>query len=180
MRQAESFSTQSGTQTESTTDTGGGQNVGYITPGDWLPTTMSTSDPTSPATVTTRIASGATASGTIQYRLDSTTGPVIATVPVNPTGGWQTWTSRDHHADRVGHRRAPVYLTFTGTAGVTSRTSTGSSSTADAGAIHVKARVRNALLTGLSSRRRSYRLPAFVREGAGRTHSMAVARSETA
>ena len=44
--------------------------------------------------VTSRIASGSTASGTIQYRLDSTTGPVIASVPVSNTGGWQAWTSR--------------------------------------------------------------------------------------
>jgi len=33
-------------------------------------------------------------SGTIQYRLDSTTGLLIASVPVSNTGGWQTWTSR--------------------------------------------------------------------------------------
>ncbi len=37
-----------------------------------------------PASVTTRIASGATVTGTIQYRLDSTTGPIIASVPVSP------------------------------------------------------------------------------------------------
>ena len=34
VRQAESFSSQSGTQTQTTTDTGGGQNVGYISDGD--------------------------------------------------------------------------------------------------------------------------------------------------
>ena len=34
--QAESFTSQSGTQTETTTDTGGGLNVGFIAPGDWL------------------------------------------------------------------------------------------------------------------------------------------------
>ena len=105
--QAESYNAQSGTQLETTTDTGGGQNVGYIAPGDWLAYDLDFGA-ASPASVTTRIASGATASGTIQYRLDSTTGPVIASVPVSRTGGWQTWTSRDHQPVRGGHRRAPA------------------------------------------------------------------------
>jgi hypothetical protein len=47
-----------------------------------------------PASVLTRLASGSSASGTIQYRLDSPTGPLIASVPVSSTGGWQSWTSR--------------------------------------------------------------------------------------
>jgi hypothetical protein len=34
--QAEAYSSQSGTQTESTGDTGGGQDVGYLANGDWL------------------------------------------------------------------------------------------------------------------------------------------------
>src|SRR6185295_12431696 len=34
MIQAESFSSQQGVRTEATTDTGGGQNVGFIAPGD--------------------------------------------------------------------------------------------------------------------------------------------------
>ena len=41
--QAESFSSQSGTQLENTSDTGGGQNVGWIAPGDWLAYSMWTS-----------------------------------------------------------------------------------------------------------------------------------------
>jgi beta-glucosidase len=114
--QAEAFNAQSGTQTETTSDTGGGQDVGFITPGDSLAYDLDFGG-TSPGSVTTRLASGATGSGTIQYRLDSTTGPVIATVPVSPTGGWQTWrsTSATLSGSVTGVRR--VYLTFTGTAG---------------------------------------------------------------
>ncbi len=116
-RQAESFNSQSGTQTESTSDTGGGLNVGYITPGDWLAYDNVDFGSTSPATVTTRIASGATVGGSIQYRLDGTTGPVVATVPVNPTGGWQSWTTAVTTLSGSATGAHRLVLTFTGTAG---------------------------------------------------------------
>jgi beta-glucosidase len=115
--QAESFSSQSGTQTEATSDTGGGLNVGWIAPGDWLGYGTVDFGGTSAVSVTSRIASGSTASGTIQYRLDSTTGPVIASVPVSNTGGWQAWTSSTTtlSASATGVHR--LVLTFTGTGG---------------------------------------------------------------
>ena len=117
VRQAESFNSQSGTQLETTSDTGGGQNVGWIAPGDWLAYDNVDFGSTSPASVTTRIASGATVSGTIQYRLDSTTGPVIASVAVSPTGGWQSWTSATTTLSGAATGAHRVFLTFTGTAG---------------------------------------------------------------
>ncbi len=113
--QAETYDAQSGTQLESTSDTGGGQNVGWISPGDWLAYDLDFGA-TSPASVTTRIASGAS-SGTIQYRLDSTTGPIIATVPVSSTGGWQTWTTATANLTGTATGVHRVYLTFTGTGG---------------------------------------------------------------
>jgi len=115
--QAESSSAQSGTQTEPTSDTGGGLNVGWIAPGDWLAYDGIDFGGTTAASVTSRIASGSTANGTIEYRLDSTTGPVIASVPVSNTGGWQAWTSRTTtlSASATGVHR--LYLTFTGTGG---------------------------------------------------------------
>jgi beta-glucosidase len=117
VRQAESFSSQSGTQLEGTTDTGGGQNVGWIAPGDWL--AYSNVDFGSPTalSVLTRIASGSAASGTIQYRLDSTTGPIIASVPVSNTGGWQSWTTATTTLSGSATGVHTVYLTFTGTGG---------------------------------------------------------------
>ena len=117
VRQAESYNSQSGTQLETTSDTGGGQNVGYITPGDWLAYDNVDFGSTSPASVTTRLASGATVNGTVQYRLDSTTGTVIASVAVTPTGGWQSWTSRTTTLSATATGVHRVYLTFTGTAG---------------------------------------------------------------
>src|SRR5678810_40100 len=91
MIQAESFSSQSGVRTETTTDTGGGQNVGFIAPGDSIAYSGVDFGSTTALRVLTRRASGSTTTGTVQYRLDSVTGPIIASVPVSNTGGWQTW-----------------------------------------------------------------------------------------
>lgn len=114
--QAENYFAQSGTQLQPTTDTGGGQNVGYISPGDWLAYDLAFGT-ASPASVVTRIASGATASGTIQYRLDSASGPIIASVPVSNTGGWQTWTTASTNLSGPATGVHTVYMTFTGTGG---------------------------------------------------------------
>ncbi|HET8662659.1 MAG TPA: carbohydrate-binding protein [Micromonosporaceae bacterium] len=115
--QAESYSQQSGTQTESTSDTGGGLNVGWIAPGDWLSYSSVDFGATSAVSVTTRLASGSTATGTVQYRLDSTTGPIIASVPVSNTGGWQSWTSVTANLSGTATGVHTLYITFTGTGG---------------------------------------------------------------
>jgi beta-glucosidase len=117
LTQAEASSSQSGTQTEATTDTGGGLNVGWIAPGDWLAYDGVDFGSQSAASVTTRIASGSTATGTIQYRLDSTTGPVVASVPVSNTGGWQSWTSQVTPLSGTATGVHRLYLTFTGSGG---------------------------------------------------------------
>jgi beta-glucosidase len=104
---------QLGTLLERCTDGGCGQDVGWIATGDYLYYDGVDFGATPPARVLTRIASGASTGGTIRYRLDSPTGPVIATVTVNPTGGWQNWTSLTVPAGgATGVHR--LYLTFTG------------------------------------------------------------------
>ena len=93
MIQAESFGSQQGVLLENTTDTGGGQNVGWIAPGDWIAfPNLDFGSPTA-LRVTTRRASGSTSTGTVQYRLDSVTGPIIGSFSVSNTGGWQSWGS---------------------------------------------------------------------------------------
>jgi beta-glucosidase len=114
MTQAESYSSQFGTQTETTTDTGGGQDVGYLTGGDWLGYAGVDFGSAGAASVTTRLASGSTSSGTVQYRLDSPTGPVIASVPVSNTGGWQSWVSPSTALTVAATGVHNVYVTFTG------------------------------------------------------------------
>jgi len=86
--QAESYSAMSGVQTETTTDTGGGLNVGYIDPNDWMDYPVSVAT-TGSYTVRFRVAS-AVGGGQLQLRRGTTT---LVTVSVSGTGGWQNWTT---------------------------------------------------------------------------------------
>lgn len=91
--QAEAFCAASGIQTETTTDAGGGQNVGFIDAGDWMGY---------------RINVPAAGTYTIQYRVASQSGggtirlerfggsQVFGTINVQATGGWQTWQTISH------------------------------------------------------------------------------------
>jgi beta-glucosidase len=88
------YDEQTGTLLERCTDGGCGQNVGWIRDGDSLGYYGVDFGAAPPAQVVTRLASGASTTGTIEYRLDSTSGPLIASVPVSSTGGWQSWASR--------------------------------------------------------------------------------------
>lgn len=94
--QAESYDAQSGIQTETTSDTGGGSNIGWIANGDYAVYNNVNFGSTPPTQVYSRVASGAASgvSGTIEYRLDSTTGTLVATQSVSSTGGWQVWNTR--------------------------------------------------------------------------------------
>jgi hypothetical protein len=86
--QAESFSAMSGIQTETTTDTGGGLNVGYIDANDWMDYSVNVSSAGS-YTVRFRVASAQT-NRQFQLRQGSTT---LCTVNVAGTSGWQNWTT---------------------------------------------------------------------------------------
>jgi beta-glucosidase len=115
--QAESFGSQQGVQLENTTDAGGGQNVGFIAPGDSISYPGLDFGATTPVRVTTRRASGTNATGTVQYRLDSTTGPIIASVPISNTGGWQSWGSVTTNLSGSVTGVHTLVITFTGSGG---------------------------------------------------------------
>jgi len=91
--QTEAYCLMSGVQNETTTDTGGGQNVGYLETGDWM--SYSVNVPTSGTyTVEYRIAS---LSGGGAIRLEKQGGAtVFGAISVPSTGGWQTWTTISH------------------------------------------------------------------------------------
>ena len=112
--QAESAASQSGTQTESTADNGGGQDVGWISNGDWLRYNAVDFGSTGLRTFSARVASGAPAgvSGTIEVHLDSLTGPMIGSMSVGNTGGWQSWQTRPGAISTTTGTHA-VYLRFT-------------------------------------------------------------------
>jgi beta-glucanase (GH16 family) len=92
--QAENYTSMSGVQTETTTDTGGGQNVGWIDTGDWMAYSNVNFPTTGAYTVEYRVASGA-AGGRLSLDLNGGA-TVLGTVNVPATGGWQTWTTVSH------------------------------------------------------------------------------------
>jgi hypothetical protein len=85
--QAESYSSMSGVGLETTADTNGGQDVGWIDTGDAM-TYNSVVFPTSGSyTIEYRVASPS--GGSLSASLNGTT--QLGTVAVPATGGWQTW-----------------------------------------------------------------------------------------
>ena len=87
--QGSSFSSESGLETESTGDSTGEYDLGYLSQGAY--TVYKNIDfGTSVSQVTVRTASGGNG-GTAAFYLDSMTGTPIATANLPVTGGWQTW-----------------------------------------------------------------------------------------
>nr|WP_164472870.1 discoidin domain-containing protein [Cohnella candidum] len=84
--EAENYSAMNGIQTETTSDTGGGLNVGWIDAGDWMDYSVNVQTAGS-YTVEYRVASPNT-TGQIQLRSGANT---LATTTVPNTGNWQTW-----------------------------------------------------------------------------------------
>ncbi|MEW2522248.1 beta-1,3-glucanase family protein [Actinacidiphila alni] len=117
--QAESYSAQSGTQTESCTDSGGGQDVGYISGGDWLKYSGVDFGSSSPAQFVARLASGAAAgvSGAIQVRIDGTGGTKIAEIDFGNNGGWQNWQTVPANVTGSVTGTHDVYLVFSSGSG---------------------------------------------------------------
>lgn len=116
--QAEGYTSQSGVQTETTTDAGGGQDVGYIGDGDWLEYANLTFGSTPLTTFKARVASGAPAgvSGLVEVHLDSLTNPAIGSFAIGGTGGWQTWQTVPANITGTTGTHT-VYLKFTTGAG---------------------------------------------------------------
>lgn len=97
MIQAESYTAMNGVQTEATSDTGGGLNVGWIEANDWMDYSVNVASAGS-YTVAFRVASVA-GGGQIQLRSGTT---VLATTNVAATGGWQAWTTVSTTATLTG------------------------------------------------------------------------------
>ncbi|MCI3270950.1 glycoside hydrolase family 16 protein [Streptomyces cylindrosporus] len=111
--QAESYDSQSGVTAETTSDTGGGQDIGYIANGDWALYKGVNFGSTAATQFYARVASGAASgvSGLVQVRLDSATATPIGSFSVGNTGGWQTWTTVPANISSVTGTH-DVYLTF--------------------------------------------------------------------
>ncbi|HLZ30731.1 MAG TPA: carbohydrate-binding protein [Chloroflexota bacterium] len=91
--QAESCAAKSASpMAETTTDTGGGQDMGWIRNGDWLQYNNVNFGTTPAAQFIARVASNAAGvTGQVEVHLDSLTNPMIGSLAVGDTGGWQNW-----------------------------------------------------------------------------------------
>ncbi|MCK7597639.1 cellulase family glycosylhydrolase [Microbulbifer sp. CAU 1566] len=87
--EAETFSAMSGIQLENCTDNGGGLNVAWLDPGDWLEYRVS-SPTASTYTIHYRLASGGGSNG---FSLSVDGGDIAHAVAVPDTGDWQAWTT---------------------------------------------------------------------------------------
>ncbi|MCP4881590.1 MAG: carbohydrate-binding protein, partial [Gammaproteobacteria bacterium] len=92
--EAESYAAMSGIQTESTTDTGGGLNVGWTDASDWMAYAAINIPQTGSYIIEYRVASNSNG-GTIQFE-ERGGNTVYGQVNVPVTGGWQAWQTIEH------------------------------------------------------------------------------------
>jgi len=85
--QAEDYTSMSGIQTESCSDTGGGLDVGWVDTGDWMDYGVNVQS-SGTYNVKFRVASP---NSNTKIDLKKSDGTVLGTVNVPNTGGWQTW-----------------------------------------------------------------------------------------
>ncbi|MDA8599208.1 carbohydrate-binding protein [Porticoccaceae bacterium] len=88
MIQAEDYSAMDGIQTETSSDVGGGSNIGYVDSGDWVEYKINVASPGS-YFVEYRVASLGGSSG-FEVLVD---GIKIDNQNIPDTGGWQAWTT---------------------------------------------------------------------------------------
>lgn len=88
--QAENYFASNGVQTETTTDTGGGQNVGWIDANDWMAYSNITIPISGTYTIEYRIASPS--GGRLSADLNGG-GILLGEVAIPATGDWQNWST---------------------------------------------------------------------------------------
>jgi glucose/arabinose dehydrogenase len=113
-RQAEHRATQSGTGLYDKASAEGGRTVGDIHNGDWIafqPYALG-----GETRFTARVSSGGSG-GTLSVRTGSPTGPVLGSVAVPVTGGWDAFTEVSTTLAGVPAGTVTLYLTFSGGSG---------------------------------------------------------------
>jgi hypothetical protein len=104
--EAENYNQMLGVQTETTSDVGGGLNVGWQDTGDWMDYLVSLQSAGN-YTLNLRVA---TAYGNAQVQIRRPEGTVLQTVTVPNTGGWQNWqTITTQLALPAGEQRIRIF-----------------------------------------------------------------------
>ena len=109
--QGEAFTSQSGVQVVNATSAIGGARLGFIVNGDWAGYNSINVGGT--VSLQARVSSAGNG-GTLTVRTGSQTGPVLGSVAVPVTGGWDTYTTVTTGLTGVPAGTANVYLTFSG------------------------------------------------------------------
>lgn len=113
--QASSFNSVSGLQTEPTTDTLGGYDVGYADNYDYAEY-RNVDFAAGMTNVSVRLACAGNG-GTLEFRMDSPNGILIGSVNIPNTGGWQTWQTVSAPVSGASGKHS-LYLVFRGTSGI--------------------------------------------------------------
>ncbi|GAA1365819.1 ThuA domain-containing protein [Streptomyces beijiangensis] len=110
--EGESYTSSQGVQAADHAPASGGRTLGYIENGDWAGYAQASL--TGARTFSARVSS-AGAGGTLQIRSGSASGPVVGSVSVPNTGGWETFATVS--TALTGTPSGPVFLTFSGGSG---------------------------------------------------------------
>ncbi|HNW60318.1 MAG TPA: glycoside hydrolase family 3 N-terminal domain-containing protein [bacterium] len=172
--QAEDYVQMQGVQTETTSDTGGGENVGYIDTGDYLVYQVEVTAPGS-YRMDFRIAAESK-SGQIKV-IDGSS--LLATLDLPVTGGWQTWQNASttaaltagSHTLRIQASRGGFnlnYIDFTLTTGVEARRESALDGFRLAGAYPNPFNASTSILCLLPASRPSERLQLLITDALGR------------
>jgi glucosylceramidase len=113
--QASSFNAASGLFTETTTASVGGYNVGYADDGDHA-VYENVDFGSGVSKVKVQVAS-AGSGGTLEFRLDSVSGPLIGSVTIPNTGGWQAWRTVSGRTSGASGLH-DLYIVFRGGQGI--------------------------------------------------------------
>jgi hypothetical protein len=111
LKQAEFFTENNGTQVVNAEGASGGKRVGYIDNGDWIkfdPINLTGVD-----AIGYRVSSGGSG-GTITVHKDAVDGPVVQTVEVASTGGWDTYADIPPAPITDPGGTGSLYLVFSG------------------------------------------------------------------
>ncbi|MEP6803832.1 MAG: glycosyl hydrolase family 18 protein [Flavobacterium sp.] len=111
--QAESYSSMSGVQTEATTDTGGGLNVGYADTGDWMAYSNINFPTSGSYVIEYRVASAVSGA---RISSDLSAGTIqLGTLNIPNTGGWQNWQTVSQTVNvNAGTYNFGIYIQTTG------------------------------------------------------------------
>jgi hypothetical protein len=99
---------------ENTSDTGGGQNIGWLANGDWARYDGVNFGSTPARDFIARVASGAGSgvSGLVEVRIDNVNNAPIGSFAISNTGGWQSWRTVPGNVSAVTGTHT-VFLRFT-------------------------------------------------------------------